>query len=274
RASAGGQRFPRRARRLRARPAPRGGRRHRRIQAAAGRGACVEGGVPRGGARGAGGDAPPAAAGGGGGRRRSRGRPRGGGAAGVQGDRDRLARLYAELHPLSGASDREILAATRLAEQLIIAGRPELADQLLAGLEALAAELRDAWPALAGRVYGALAHRRRFGGDARAARGLVALGAECFERAGDHRNACLFRGRIGFSLLVIGKAAAAEQVLREVVAAADRMGLQNVAATARHNLGLTLSRLGRFDEARRVEMAARDAFRASGNRRLDRKSVV
>src|SRR5262249_10735744 len=68
---------------------------------------------------------------------------------------------------------------------------------------------------------------------------------------------------------VIGKAAAAEQVLREVVAAADRMGLQNVAATARHNLGLTLSRLGRFDEARRVEMAARDAFRASGNRRLE-----
>ncbi len=190
-------------------------------------------------------------------------------AAGVQGDRDRLARLYAELHPLSGASDREILAATRLAEQLVIIGRPELADQLLAGLEPLAAELRETWPALAGRVYGAQAHRRRFGGDVGAARELVALGAECFERAGDHRNACLFRGRIGFALLVIGNAAAAEQVLREVVGAAERMGLQNVAATARHNLGLTLSRLGRFDEARRVEMAARAAFRASGNRRLE-----
>jgi hypothetical protein len=190
-------------------------------------------------------------------------------AAGVQGDRDRLARLYADLHPLTGANDREILAATRLAEQLIITGRPELADKLLAGLEGLAGVLRDAWPTLAGRVYGALAHRRRFGGDAGAARELVALGADCFERAGDLRNACLFRGRIGFSLLVIGKTAAAEQVLREVVASAERMGLQNVAATARHNLGLTLARLGRFDEARAVETAARDAFRASGNRRLE-----
>ena len=189
-------------------------------------------------------------------------------AAGVQGSRDRLFWLFHELHPLAGAGDLEVLAATRLAEQLIIIGDPHAADELLAGLEGEAERLAEAMPGLAGRIYGALAHRRRFGGDAGAARELVAQGAACFERAGDHRNACLFRERIGFSLLVIGDHAAAEKILREAVADADRMGLGNVAATARHNLGLVLAYRGRFDEARQVETAAKEAFRASGNRRL------
>jgi tetratricopeptide (TPR) repeat protein len=47
------------------------------------------------------------------------------------------------------------------------------------------------------------------------------------------------------------------------------MGLANVAATARHNLGLTLARLGRHDEGRAAEAAAAAEFRASGNRRME-----
>src|SRR5690242_13368133 len=61
----------------------------------------------------------------------------------------------------------------------------------------------------------------------------------------------------------------AEATPRAALAVADRLGLANVAATARHNLGPVLARLGRLDEARQLEGEAIQAFRAQRNRRLE-----
>ena len=59
------------------------------------------------------------------------------------------------------------------------------------------------------------------------------------------------KGRAGYACMEIGEYATAERVLRSTLATADQMGLQNVAATARHNLGLTLvaARAGRRGRA-------------------------
>jgi hypothetical protein len=196
-------------------------------------------------------------------------------AAGVQGKSDVLASLLEALDGAGGelTNDRQVLAATRVAEQLIITGSAEQAGRLLGGLERLAAELREARPGLAGRILSALALRRRFAGDAGAAHKLADEGIACFDRAGDRRNALVQRGRIGYALLEIGDFAAAEKTLADVATQADRMGLSNVASTARHNLGLTLARLGRYAEARTVESSAAGEFSASGNRRMEGASL-
>lgn len=201
-------------------------------------------------------------------------------AAGVQGRRDVLDELAARLDRELGTIDdargaatmqgdaREALAATRLVEQLIIHGKAAAADELLARLSRGLSGNRTLGPALAGRVHAALALRARFGGDV--AGNLVAVRAaiQCFEQAGDQRNACARRERLGYALLEVGDHEASERVLAEAVATATRMGLHHVVATARHNLGLTLARLGRIDEALAAEQAALAAFRASGNRRM------
>jgi len=198
-------------------------------------------------------------------------------AAGVQGRGDLVRALAAELAAAApsstGALPSRVLAETRVTEQLIITGSPEVAAPLLDALDKKIEALRADRPGLAGRVLSALTLARRFAGDAGAAHALAEDAILAFERAGDQRNALLQRGRLGYALMEIGDYAAADRRLSDVISASDRMGLGNVAATARHNLGLTLARLGRFDEARTHERAAVAAFRASGNRRMEGASL-
>jgi eukaryotic-like serine/threonine-protein kinase len=194
-------------------------------------------------------------------------------AAGVQGNRHVLVALTLELVPLLDRQlgDPAIIAATRLAEQLIITGDPERADVILAQLGRR--DPQSLGPGIAGRLLTARALRLRFAGDAGAALDLAHEGVRAFERAGDVRNVCFQRGRIGYALLEVGEHDGAETELSDVVTRCDRMGLGNVAATARHNLGLVLARKGRTDEARTVETAAAEAFRSSGNRRMEGASL-
>ncbi|MCE9577624.1 MAG: protein kinase [Deltaproteobacteria bacterium] len=165
---------------------------------------------------------------------------------------------------------REALAATRLAEQLIIHGRTERADQLLARLGAVA---DDAHPGVAGRVHAVRALRARFAGDVARNLAEVERAAACFDRAGDRRNACVRRERLGYAHLELGQHALAERTLTDAMTTAQQLGLRNVVATARHNLGLVLSRLGRHAQARAVEEEAVIAFRASRNRRMEGASL-
>jgi tetratricopeptide (TPR) repeat protein len=173
--------------------------------------------------------------------------------------------------PAPGPTDaREVLAATRLAEQLIIHGRTERADALLARLGTVA---DDAQPGVAGRIHAVRALRARFAGDVAGNLAAVEAAAACFDRAGDRRNACVRRERLGYAHLEIGQHALAERTLTEAMATAQQLGLRNVVATARHNLGLVLSRLGRHAQAKAVEEEAVIAFRASRNRRMEGASL-
>jgi tetratricopeptide (TPR) repeat protein len=206
-------------------------------------------------------------------------------AAGVQGKRDVLDELAARLDRELGTIDddgakpdspgiaHEVIAATRLVEQLIIHGRAAAADEILARLSRGLTGPRALAPALAGRVHAALALRARFGGDVAANLVAVRTAVHCFEQAGDQRNACSRRERLGYALLEIGDHEASERLLADAVAAATRLGLHHVVATARHNLGLTLARLQRHDEALSTEGQAMAAFRASGNRRMEGASL-
>jgi tetratricopeptide (TPR) repeat protein len=196
-------------------------------------------------------------------------------ANGVMGRLDQLVKLH---DALAGArrgppSVPEALASTRLAEPLLIGGRSDLADGLLQRVAPLAMTLGRTQPGVAGRIWSALALRERIRGDVAANLSLATRAVASFEAAGDLRNGCVRHERVGYAKLELGEFEASERILREALASAERLGLANVAATARHNLGLTLARLGRTDEARAIESAAADAFRASGNRRMEGASL-
>jgi tetratricopeptide (TPR) repeat protein len=91
----------------------------------------------------------------------------------------------------------------------------------------------------------------------RAARGA-------FEEAGDRRNACSTQVNLGFIQGALGELPQAEEALRVALATAERMGLGDLAAVARNNLGNVLGSGRRFDEARRCLLPSIEAFSRQG----------
>jgi tetratricopeptide (TPR) repeat protein len=143
---------------------------------------------------------------------------------------------------------------------------------LLERIDRAAAELDD--PGSLARVYQARSERAMFAGDTGAHLESERAAASAFERAGDLRYACMQRGHVGYACLEIGAYPEAEHWLREVLGEASRMGLQNVVATAKHNLGRALRHRGSLDEALVVESEAAETFRAHGDRRLESAARV
>jgi eukaryotic-like serine/threonine-protein kinase len=161
-------------------------------------------------------------------------------------------------------------AAARVAIQLLHTGHLDVADAVLAQAEAAAAGAGpDPDPAMAASIYQARAIRAMFRGDVGAFLGFMIAAAEHFERAGDLRSAGTQRANQAYAYIELGAYPAAEQWLRHVLATAERMGLRDLAAGARHNLGIALARTGALDEARAEETAAVRASVAQRNRRLE-----
>ena len=118
-------------------------------------------------------------------------------------------------------------------------------------------------------IYQARAIRAMFRGDVGAFLGFMIAAAEHFERAGDLRSAGTQRANQAYAYSELGAYPAAEQWLRHVLGTAERMGLRDLTAGARHNLGIALARNGALDEARAEETAAVRASVAQRNRRLE-----
>jgi hypothetical protein len=118
-------------------------------------------------------------------------------------------------------------------------------------------------------IYQARAIRAMFGGDVGAFLGFISAAADAFERAGDLRSAGTQRANQAYAYIELGAYDAAQQWLRQVVATAERMGLRDLVAGARHNLGIALARTGAMEEARTMETAAVRASVAQRNRRLE-----
>jgi tetratricopeptide (TPR) repeat protein/tRNA A-37 threonylcarbamoyl transferase component Bud32 len=189
-------------------------------------------------------------------------------ASGKLGDRAALTEVAGELLALTSTAGgtAQTVATARAVTQLALGGQGDIAEKLLARLGSGANAASD--PAVAGWVLEARAVAAGSGGDPGARVRLADAAAESFETAGDLRNACLQRVSVGYAYNEVGAYAEAERALRGAIAVAERIGLDNAVGTARAQLGRTLGRRGRLDEAREVLGNAIETLRAQKNVRL------
>jgi tetratricopeptide (TPR) repeat protein len=201
-----------------------------------------------------------------------------------------------------GAEIARVLCLCTLGRQTFHAGRYDLAQRVLAEVDALvgarepkgdlvAAERggREAAgdpaamvgapatppasgmldPLVAAQVHGLRAAYARHQGDlAGDLAGYQAVLASC-QLAGDQRGACNTRVSVGFALAELGAFADAESELRVALADAERMGLSSIATRARQNLGLVLGVRGPLDEAMSLVQRTIEESRAQGNLRFE-----
>ncbi len=194
-------------------------------------------------------------------------------ACGKLGDVEQLAVIARELTAapdLEGELAARVAATATCAFQLYNHGKYQLASEMLDQIDRVAAEVHD--PRILARIYQTRSSRSMFSGDSGAYVVSEQAAALAFEQAGDLRYACMQHGHVGYAYLEIGAYADAERWLRKALDGGLRMGLQNVVATAKHNLGRALQHQARLDEAVAIETEAIEAFAAQGDRRLEAAS--
>ena len=187
-------------------------------------------------------------------------------ALGSQGKAPALGALIAEVRavePQLEARDAFLVCLSEGAHHLMVAGHMAAADALLDEAARLAGYFFDIEPGAWALVHRARAARAAAGGDTTV--GLEELEVACglFERAGDQRNACAVRAGIGSTYADLGDDSRAVEILRDVVAAADRLGLPEVAAVGRRDLARVL---GWRRESEEAEQLIRQAMAILGVR--------
>lgn len=191
-------------------------------------------------------------------------------ASGKAGDTAELVQLGEQLRdrPASdGDAPQRLVALARTATQLTLSGKLELADELLALLEAPGAA-RDADPAVFAWVHEARAVRANAAGDPAARVRLAEAAADSFEQAGDLRNACLQRVSVGFACVEIGAYEVAMRSLGDALAHGERLALSNSVPVAQAQLARALSRTGEQARAIALERTAVGGLVEQGNQRL------
>src|SRR5262249_27874751 len=144
------------------------------------------------------------------------------------------------------ASGAQIIAMAFTATYLLHQGVYALSEDLLSRLSSIEAEVRD--PRVRARIDLSTATRALVQGDPGRHLRLTAAAVAHFSEAGDRRNACMAQITLGVGHCNLGAYAQAEQEMREALAVAERMGLPNHAAYARHILGFALARTGALEE--------------------------
>jgi len=162
-----------------------------------------------------------------------------------------------------------ISALARLSGSLLHDGQHELAERLIAEIDRVAAPIAERDGIAAARLYALHASRALCYGDPAASLYFTELSIPSFAFMGDRRNACLGRVNAGHAMIQLGAFEQAERALRSALADAERMGLGNVSAFARQNLGLSLAMRGELSEACAVELEAIKDFEAQQNRRQE-----
>ncbi len=191
-------------------------------------------------------------------------------AAGKMGDEPVWRRITTELLSCRCTPDnREALctALARAATQLVLTGAIDWADTALARIEELNVNDEDP-PAMRGWVYEARAVRARAAGNPVGRAELAARAAQCFEDAGDHRNACLQRVSHGFACVESGRYVEATGALSSALVAARAHRLSNSIPIAQAQLARVLARQGREVKAVVMLESAIVAFDNQQNKRL------
>lgn len=192
----------------------------------------------------------------------------------VSGRLGNYKRLLALSHALlemgngSEATGSSVIALCVTASELVQAGQRELADALLARARETGAEISQREPAARGWLHRVQSTRALILGDPAACLHHAELSAQSFAEAGDLRNAwCTGQVNAGLACLEIGDYAQAERALRDALATAERLGVQQTASVAKQYLGLALARMGSLEQARLVETSALEEFTAYGDQR-------
>jgi serine/threonine protein kinase/tetratricopeptide (TPR) repeat protein len=154
-------------------------------------------------------------------------------------------------------------------DQLLASGRYDLAAEIHTRVIDAFVQLdaaRD--PAFAAVIYDVRANQSLYAGDIATFFRLADASLQSFEQAGDLRNACGRRLKMGWARALVGAYGEAERELRDVVSSADRMGLYSLSTLACQKLGMVLARQGRLEEARTIEA---DAILALAAQRVPRR---
>jgi hypothetical protein len=177
--------------------------------------------------------------------------------------------------PGAGAPPRAFLtAAATLAMQLFLGGQYDAAQAVMARLEGGEARLEVAAPLVSARSHFARATRALVAGDLGGVLESARAAVSDFDRAGDQRNAALMRSNLAFAYLEIGAYAEAEAPLLRAIAAGERLGLPQVVAAAKGNLGWALARGGRLREARAILDESVALAVANGDARMEGVSRI
>jgi tetratricopeptide (TPR) repeat protein len=150
---------------------------------------------------------------------------------------------------------------------LIQAGHYALADQILARIAPNLDKLGDD-PAALMLWQASLASRALYAGKTREYLELSELAAESSRRAGDLRTCATQLHNLGHANLELGCYARAEQHLRAVAVDAERLGLANVEASAKNNLGFAVARQGRTAEGLELLEDAIRSLEVQADRRM------
>jgi tetratricopeptide (TPR) repeat protein len=162
-----------------------------------------------------------------------------------------------------------VLAAARAGQSLLFAGRYPLGHRLLERVERRSIPLVLDDPAVGTAVHRSRAVSALARGDQVAGLRHWPEAVRCALLAGDLRGACQARGNLANRYKELGGYAQAEKLLRDVIGAAERLGLVTVHALALHNLGYVLLALGRPADARPLEEEAARSFATQGDARLE-----
>ncbi len=197
-------------------------------------------------------------------------------AAGKLGHVDLLvstSELLRAVRPTKDSAASLAIAMTRAAFNLRFADRGEQAEALLERA-AEVATLSGGDPVVLGQLQSARASRSLADGDVGDYLRRMEDSWASFEQVGDLRGACARAMNVGYARLSLGADVEAERALRAAVEQAERLGLHNVRAYGKHNLGLALGHQGKLDEGRAAEEEAIRAFAGQGDRRMEAASRI
>ena len=200
-------------------------------------------------------------------------------AARKNGNFDRVRGVAKQLHLLEGRVEAEkastssqthmnvarLIGTARVTSALYLAGDPSAADEMLEVLVRNSQGFREREPSVAGWIHFARAARAMWTGEVEQDCVDTLAAVERFTAAGDLRNACMNRVNAGCGLSCMGVYGEAERELRQALDAGDRMGLRATTLLAKLNLGPTLSRQQRLDEAHTFALEAVAGYRAHGD---------
>ncbi|MDI1429804.1 protein kinase domain-containing protein [Polyangium sorediatum] len=173
-----------------------------------------------------------------------------------------------------GSSAPAVSAVAHVAASLLHAGEHAGAEELIGQLGMVAWPIAERDQGVAARLYALHASRALCAGDPAASLLATERSIPAFLATGNRRDACVGRVNAAHARIQLGLFAEAERDLVELLGEARRLGLSNVAALAKQNLGPALAARGALEEAEKHVREAIADFAKQSNRRQEGRARI